>query len=194
MRLELRGANILKLQGVLLVWRIAKTLLFPLALIFSVGAASADAQPPQYFGIFGSDARIQPNEGGRGDTSNLNLKLGYGFNDFLGMEFHLGRDFKRDRADTEDGVQYFAALVRGNLPFERINVYGLLGIASVNADFANIDGSYTNGSVGVGVELYGNQRTAIGLEWMQYGFDDRYRTAGIGLVHHFDWPHFSSRP
>ena len=181
------------MQGVFLVRRIAITLSFSLALTLSGGAAMADSQPLQYFGVFGGDARIQPDEGGRGNTSNLNFKLGYSFSDFLGVELHIGRDFSRDRADTEDGVQYAAALVRGNLPFDRINVYGLLGLASVNADFANIDGSYTNGSVGVGVELYGNERTALGIELMQYGFQDRYRTAGVGLVHHFDWPRFRGR-
>ena len=162
-----------------------------LAALLLVGAQSvADTQPPRYFGLFGGDARVRPSEGGRGTTNNFNAKMGYRYGRFWGAEVHLGQDYSRDRSVGSDGVQYAAALLRGNLPFDRINVYGLLGLASVNADVANIDGSYTNGAAGIGIELYGSRDTAIAFELVQYGFDDRYNTASIGLVHHFNWPRF----
>jgi len=160
------------------------------ALLVAATQSAAETQPHRYFGLFGGDARIRPGEGGRGTTNNLNFKLGYEYGRFWGAEVHLGKDYSRDQSVGADGVQYGAAMLRGNLPFDRVNVYGLLGLASVSADVANIDGSYTNGAAGVGIELYGSRNTAVAFEFVQYGFDDRYSTASLGVIHHFDWPHF----
>jgi len=154
------------------------------------GTALAETQPPRYFGLFGGDARIKPDEGGRGATNNFNFKFGRAFSDFWGVEAHLGKDFSRERSVGKDGVRYVAVLARGNLPLERINVYGLAGVTSVDADVANINGAYTGPALGIGIELFGSYRTAVGLEFMQYGVEDRYSTVSLGVVHHFEWPRF----
>lgn len=155
------------------------------------GTCTAADQPPWYFGLFYNDAQFSPADGKKGDLNNINLKLGYDFSPFWGVEAHGGKDVSGDGGDLEgSGVAYLAVLARGNLPLNRINIYGLLGPTFVSADFSDVDGSYTNLAAGVGVELYGSKNTAVGLEFIQYGFDDKYKTFGVGIVHHFNWPGF----
>lgn len=163
-----------------------------LTLVLTLLSVQAFAEPPrQYFGVHYSDAQFRPDKGGSVDTLNINAKLGYVVNKYMGAELHVGTDVSNDSGSLEaNSFQYFAALARGNLPFHRVNVYGLLGLASVNADVRNIDGSYTGASLGAGIELYGTEATAFSIEYMQYGFEDVYRTLGVGIIHHFDWPSF----
>ena len=153
------------------------------------GTCAAEDQSPWYFGLFYDDAQFDPSSGQTGDLNNINFKLGHDYSPFWGVEVHGGKDVSGDGGDLEgSGVAYLAVLARGNIPLNRINVYGLLGPTYVSADFTDVDGSYTNLAAGVGVELYGNENTAVGLEYIQYGFDDIYKTIGVGIVHHFNWP------
>ena len=44
-------------------------------------------------------------------------------------------------------------------------------------------------AAGVGIELYGTERTAVTLEYMSYS-EDAYSGVSIGLKHHFELPSF----
>lgn len=144
----------------------------------------------QYFGVFASDAQFTPELGSKEDAGNLNFKLGYDFNKFIAVEGHAGmniNDTGKDIGSPE--VVYLAGFLRANIPLPQINIYGLLGIATVDVDFAgSAKGDYTGLAYGAGIELYGTERTALAAEYVQYGTDDKYQTIGLGLVHHFNWP------
>ncbi len=146
-------------------------------------------QPRQYFGIFGSDAQFAPDRGPKQDAGNLGGKLGFDFSKFVAVEGHAGFNLNEDDGGLgSPEVSYLGGFVRANLPLERINIYGLLGVGFVDADFAEVKGDFTDLALGAGVEFYGTENTALGIEYMQYGLDDTYRTVGLGIVHHFNWP------
>ncbi len=161
-------------------------------------ADSSMPNPNHYWGIDISKGEYTRHDGTIGDTTNLNLKFGYDFLPFLGVEVHLGgsaAEMFGSSTSSTSSMRYVAGFVRGNLPIKQhVNLYGLLGAAFVDVTHKNtlIDSNhgydFTEPAVGVGLELYGNQKTAFIIEYMSYGLDDTYTTFGIGVVHHFDWP------
>ncbi|MGF1548423.1 MAG: outer membrane beta-barrel protein [Thiotrichales bacterium] len=158
------------------------------AAMLALGACHVHAdQPRQYFGIFGSDAQFVPDKGPKQDAGNLGGKLGFDFNKFVAVEGHAGLTLNDSHLSSPE-VTYLAGFVRANLPLERINIYGLLGVGFVDANFAQVKGDFTDLAVGAGIEFYGTENTALGIEYLQYGLDDKYKTVGLGIVHHFNWP------
>jgi len=143
--------------------------------------------PRSYFGIFYSDAQFDPDKGASSDYSNLNFKLGYDVSSYLGAELHLGTNVSTD-SDRASDATYAAALIRGDIPLKHVNLYGLVGFGSVKADTPFFDDSYSDLAYGFGIEMFGTESTAFSIEYMQYGVDDIYKTLGVGIVHHFDWP------
>lgn len=165
-------------------------LLALLTLVLSSTGVFAN-QPRQYFGLVGSDAQFDPRRGASEDLGNGNVKLGYLVNQYVGVELHLGAAVSTDQATTDNAkLGYVAPLLRGTLPFRRVNLYGLLGLASVRGEFTgNYDDHYSDVAFGAGLELFGSRSTALTFEYMRYGIDDSYETMGIGLIHYFNWPH-----
>lgn len=156
------------------------TLVGLILLSSQVVADSSMPNPNQYFGVTISVAEIEPDNGVTDDEiANINLKAGYDFFKFLSVEVHLG---------GSGDVYYTGGFLRGNLPLNRINLYGLAGAAYVDDSDNKFGDSYFEPAFGIGIELYGNDTTALTAEYIQYGFDDVYSMIGVGLVHHFDWP------
>lgn len=156
--------------------------------------------PDHYWGISAAKGEYTRHDGTIGDTGNINLKFGYDFLPFLSAEVHLGGSvgemFGSSTTSTNtSSMRYLAGFVRGNLPIKQhINIYGLLGGTFVDVSHKNTLLSsnhgydFTEPAIGVGLELYGNAKTAFTVEFMSYGLDDTYTTFGVGLVHHFNWP------
>ncbi len=144
----------------------------------------------QYFGFSGSDAQFVPQTGAKEDAGNVNAKLGYFVNQYMAVELHMGMVVTADSNSVDDpSLGYVSPLLRFNLPYERVNLYSLFGLASVRGKFpGNFDDSYSDIAFGFGMELYGSRTTALTLEYMRYGVDDSYKTFGLGIVHYFDWP------
>ena len=144
----------------------------------------------QYLGFSGSDAQFNPAVGQTEDLGNVNAKLGYQVNSFVGAELHLGMSVSTESSNVDSPtLGYVAPMLRFNLPYERVNIYSLFGVVSARGDFpGNYEDSFSDFSMGAGIELYGSKRTAISLEYMRYGIDDTYKTFGLGLVHYFEWP------
>jgi len=143
--------------------------------------------PRSYFGLFYSDAQFDPDKGASTDYSNLNIKLGYDVSSFLGAELHAGTNVSTDNDKASD-TNYVAAFLRADLPYKFVNLYGLVGYGAVTADTPSFDDSVSDLAYGVGIEMYANDTTAFSIEYMQYGIDDAYKTLGVGIVHHFNWP------
>lgn len=152
------------------------------------------ATPQNYFGITASDAQLESQSGGEFDGGSLGAKLGYSLNRWLDIELHTGADFFSDQDDFNKlEVGYVASFMKLKLPYERVNIYGLIGLALVGADYGSaFDDTFSDGAFGFGVELYGTQRTALNIEFSQLGTDDKYKLMGIGFIHRFDWPKFRS--
>jgi hypothetical protein len=164
--------------------------LLALLLLLLPGTAVIADQSRQYFGVVGSDAQFDPDKGKTEDLGDLRVKLGYVVNRFVGVELHMGGAVSGDNDTSSDQkLGYVAPLLRATLPFNRVNLYGLLGLASVRGEFAgDYDDHYSDIAFGAGIELYGTRNTALTFEYMRYGIDDIYKTMGVGIVHYFEWP------
>lgn len=163
----------------------------------------AHAQAPKnYLGIQIDRSEFDQERVKNFKNNNIKLKLGREIIDFLAIEGHaaITTDEAQEVPFKVDSMNYLGVFVRGNLPFERVTVYGLAGIGrlDVNSSGANglLNGNKTSFAFGVGVEIYGNETTAVGLEYMRYidsevnGRDLNFDTIGIGLIHHFNFPSF----
>lgn len=153
------------------------------------GTSWAEA-PRQYFGLSGSDALFVPENGQKEDLGNINAKLGYQVNSFVGVELHMGQSVSTSSTNIDNpSLGYVSPMLRLTLPYDRVNIYSLFGLASVRADLpSNANDNYSDFSMGLGLELYSSKRTALSLEYMRYGVDDTYKTFGLGVVHYFEWP------
>ncbi len=124
------------------------------------------------------------------DLTNFELRFGYFFGDFLGVELRGGRGDDGDTSPLESPTLTHAdAYVRLNLPFEDINIFFLGGASAISYDHAAGDVSESGPSAGLGIELYGTDRTALTLSYMTRA-DDAYEGFNIGLMHHFEFPSF----
>jgi opacity protein-like surface antigen len=174
------------------------------ALVLALGspAALAAERPDQYFAIHGGSYDYEPGADGEsgGDSGILRFRYGYELNKFLGMEAHFGFDPSHlidSGADDDPHLREGALFGRINLPFEGVNVYGLAGAGRAGGDFGDGRNTGAGPAVGVGIDLYGSDYTAISVEYLQYRVDDedssddaKYRVLTLGWKRHFDWPAF----
>jgi hypothetical protein len=134
-----------------------------------------------------SDSELTAPNGLGADGTDLGVHVGYHFGDFAGAELRVGGS----STDNAEEVYYTAAFGRFNLPFEQVNVYLLAGAAAVsfNQGPPKERENETDLAGGIGVELFGNERTAVRFEYTNLA-DDTYEKVGLGFVHYFDWPAF----
>lgn len=159
-------------------------------LLCSAAPLAAYDLPDWHAGVHYADAQFSPDGAGEENVNDLNFKLGMAINPGLSVEAHFGTDVASDSEnnDSGDGATYLAAFARKDIRLERVNFFGLLGAAAGNADYGNnFDDSFAGLAFGAGVELFGSPRTAVSLQFVQYGTDDSYKTIGAGLVHYFEW-------
>lgn len=156
-------------------------------LILAPGAAVAE-KTGQYWGMSVDNAKLDdPDNAREGYATNIGIHGGYHFGDFVGAEVQIGGSPAGGIGDP----YYAGAFGRFNLPFERANVYLLAGAAAVSFDEGAPEGRDTEADLsgGVGVELYGNEQTAVRFEYTNLA-DGTYQKLGVGFVHYFDWPAF----
>ena len=168
------------------------------ALILALAPAAALAdRPNQYLAIEGGTYDYAPGAsdapGEDGDVVRLNY--GLALNRFLGFELHYGME------GGQSNLREGALLGRFNLPYERVNVYALAGAGRVGITVDDERDSESGPAVGVGIDFYGTEYSALSLEYLRYEVDDDdadddavYDTITIGWKHHFDWPEFRAQP
>ena len=86
----------------------------------------ASAEPPNlYWGVTVGDYTADQREIGLGteDTTDVGLRLGYHFFDFVGIEARLGRDTGGFAGGSDADTEYAGVFARFDLPFEKVNVY-----------------------------------------------------------------------
>ncbi len=149
------------------------------------------AEPPNlYWGVSVGDYKVDQREVGAGTegATDLGFRLGYEFGKFLGIEGRAGLDSGGVGGNSD--ADYVGLFGRFNLPFEKTNVYLLLGASEVRVDGDSVDDDeYDPIAGGIGIELYGSERAAVTLEYMSYS-DDSYSGLGIGFKYHFNMPSF----
>lgn len=162
-----------------------------LAAALLVAPSLVQAEPPNlYWGVGLGDYTIDQRDVG-GETSqatDFGLRLGYVVGDVLGLEARAGLDTGGVAGHSD--ADYLGVFGRFNLPFEKTNVYLLAGVSEVRIDGESVDeDEYDPVAGGVGIELYGSERTAVTLEYMSYS-DNAYSGLSLGIKHHFNMPSF----
>ncbi len=165
-----------------------RQLLAPLALAAGLCCAAPGAQaasPSLYYGLGFSDGNLDvPGDGDR-SLGTLSLTLGVRLLPFLGVE--LGAGVASDDAGSilsEPLVNYQAAMVRLGWRWDRVGVYALAGQSRLDVDDdvrANIDAANV---VGLGINLYGNEHTAVNAHVLRFG-DQEFTTATVGFQYYF---------
>ena len=155
------------------------------ALALAPAAALAQQPPNLYWGLVGGGYKTENIAGTRYHMSDIGGRLGYHLNDFLGVELRGGTSVAEGNGPE---VRYGAAFGRFDLPFQKLNVYLLAGVSELRFDGETVNSS-SEGAAGVGIELYGTDRTAVGLEYMSYS-NDGYAGLSVGITHHFELPSF----
>lgn len=164
-------------------------LLLPALVLLPAGALAAE-RPAQYWGITVGDYTFEHDDGDVTDITNAGLKGGYRLSRFFALEAHAGRSNSGSSNIVErPDLVYGAAFGRLDLPFERVNIYLLAGGATVSFDIGDGNDRESDVAAGLGIELFGSERTALTLDYMNYA-DGLYDGISVGFVHHFNWPPF----
>lgn len=170
-----------------------KRLILAAALAAMPIVAGAD-RPPQYFGINGGWYEIDTDAPFDADGEFANLRLGYELGRFVAFEARFGLELGNEAsvAGTKVDPRMGAVFARLNLPFERVDVYFLGGAGRVSFNDGTGRQREEWPAGGIGIELYGSERTGVVLEGVRYegGDDGDYKAITLGFKHHFNWPRF----
>lgn len=170
-----------------------KRLILAAALAAMPLAALAE-RPPQYFGINGGWFEVQTDAPFEDDGEFVNVRLGYELGRFLAFEARFGMDTgsAKTSAGTYLDTRQGAVFARLNLPFEGVDVYALGGAGRVSFNDDTGRNAEEWPAAGLGIELYGSERTAVVLEAVRYEGDDEgdYKAYTLGFKRHFNWPQF----
>jgi hypothetical protein len=149
-----------------------------------------------YFGVMLASPHFRLDDGDvdfRG--TGLFVRGGKEFFKYIAIEGHFGVFGADEVGGNEYQIEYMASLFgRGNLFLfdSRARAYLLAGMSYFAGDVPGESGaSESSPSFGLGVELYGNSRNSISLEWIRY-LDDEIRDDGftiesinLGYLHRF---------
>lgn len=129
-----------------------------------------------------------------GGSAGYLAKLGHNYSDNFGLEAQV---LRTPEVSTDDGDYQVNALggvfMRGNLPLmdDRMRLYVLGGVSLMHTSVDDGTSSETDLQGGVsyggGIELYGNETTALTAEFVQYVDQGNYglKSWNIGFVNRF---------
>lgn len=165
------------------------------ALLFTSYSAHSEGL---YLGISVGDSNFQqPGNTFHGLTATG--QLGYRIASFLDIEARLAAS----SGDTVNNYEYqllymgsaFAKLNWQPMKSKHFEIYGMVGSSYLQLrtgpSGATTDDSDTSVSYGFGIALFGNENSALSLEWVRYGDSKINNTEytldnlSIGYVHHF---------
>lgn len=161
-----------------------------------VFAESSGIEGNNYFGVIVASPQYKEDDSStdfRG--TGLIARGGREFTKYFAVEGHFGV-FSGDTVNGNDyQIDYMASIfARGNLYLfdSRARVYALGGITRLTGDVPGFTGvNDTALAIGLGLELYGNERNAITLEWMRYADGDihdvdyKLESVNLGYLHRF---------
>ncbi|MET0088977.1 MAG: hypothetical protein ABW068_02980 [Candidatus Thiodiazotropha sp.] len=148
-----------------------------------------------YFGVMVASPRFEFDDSGdefRG--TGMFVRAGREFFKYAAVEGHFGI-FSADTVDDEDyQIEYMASVFgRGNIFLfdDRARAYALAGLTYFSADVPGYNASEYSMSYGLGVELYGDSRNAVSLEWIRYADEEIHNhdytieSVNLGYIHRF---------
>jgi len=156
------------------------------ALLLAGATAHAQGSPMNYqpSPYLGGDAmfwELDPDEGGSFDSTGLRLRGGVAFNDYFGLEGHLGTG----GSDGPAELDYLAGVyAKGTLPIApEFRLYGLAGFSEVDFD-ADDESDF---SYGAGAEFDMTHNLAVGADYMRYLDESNYTfdAASVGVTFRF---------
>ena len=167
-----------------------------LLLAFSLPSHAANG----YAGLSVGDANYQES-GTSLDALSLTARLGLRLNRFIEFEARLATSSSESTGTNDFQLVYLAgAYAKLNIlapASSHFSLYITGGGTYVRATHGTslnpVTDNDSSGSYGLGIDLFGNEQTALNLEWMRYG-DSKIGTAdndytldilSIGIVHHF---------
>lgn len=162
-----------------------KKLLGGLVLSLSMMAGSAQAQAPakMYYGIGFADSSVDQLVGDDESMGTMNATLGFQLLDFVGIELAAGSASDQASSVLSDPVfTYQAAMVRLGYRWDRAGVYILGGQVRLDSDGGT---SGSENVFGLGLNLFGNETTALNLHFLRFGDDGDITTASIGFQYYF---------
>jgi len=156
-----------------------------LSLGLMAGSAQANDVAKMYFGAGFSDGSVEVgNTGDSKSLGTLSLTVGFQLLDFIGVELEAGSASDQvGSIISEPQASYQAALLRLGYRWDRAGVYLLAGQARL--DFASeINTANSGNAVGFGVNLFGNDTTALNLHVLRLD-GGTFTTATIGFQYYF---------
>ena len=146
-----------------------------------------------YYGFQFSDSRdiFDPDFGGQVKENRGHLKGKYGWllNDLWSLETQVGLT---TNSSSNRGILTVGAYGRVGKDFGQYKPYGLIGVSGLYAyDDVVDDVSETGGSLGGGLEIFGNKNIAITVEYVRMldksvdEGDLTFDTFGIGFTYYF---------
>jgi len=128
-----------------------------------------------------------------GKTYGVNLKAGYDFNEYIGIE---GKYLYTPWGDKEKTLKHYGLYVKPNMPLtENIDAYALLGYGKTECE--TLDDSYKGFAWGIGTEYtIGNKKAGAKEGWGVYAEylrpikksgdkDIKTDTISAGIAYHF---------
>jgi len=171
------------------------------ALLLASGAASAntldylrDFNPRDdfdrnnfYYGLQLANADIDGVDGAGNDIGTLQGTLGFFFKWGISLEARIGAGSDQPASLIQDPVSsYGAGMLRYHYTWgNNVMVYASAG-AGIRMHSSDVDADSTAGlAAAFGVNLFGNKRTALNLEYYYMGGSDTSTSMGMGFHHYF---------
>jgi len=171
----------------------ARTVACTAALVGVLGFAGTAraAGPALYLGAGFADSTLELGDQEE-SLGTVSAKLGVRLGPFLALEADLGvMSDDSDSIVSESVVSYQALMARLGVTIDRTMVYALAGQARVEVDRDTLFGTGGGGTssetvnvFGAGVNLFGNETTALNLELRRFD-DGELTSVHIGLQHVF---------
>jgi len=154
-----------------------------LSLIMIAGSAQAQAPAKMYYGFGFADSSTEQAVGDDESMGTVTGTLGFQLLDFVGVELGLGSASDQASSVLSDPVfTYVAAMVRLGYRWDRAGVYLLGGQVRFDSDGGSSD---TENAIGLGLNLFGNETTALNMHFLRFGDDGEVTTASIGFQYYF---------
>lgn len=154
-----------------------------LSLGLLAGAAHADAAKI-YLGAGLADGSVDITNGSEKSLGTISVTVGVQLHDLIGVELGVGAASDQSGSIlSESLVNYQSAMLRLGYRWDRIGVYVLGGYAQldIDSDYNDSDGGT---AVGFGINLFGNETTALNLNVLDFD-DGAFTTTTIGFQHYF---------
>lgn len=140
-----------------------------------------------YLGLLVSNSDIEGETGAGQDMSTINATFGYVFPKSLSLEARFGAGSDDSNSLFEDAVtNYAAGMLRYHYTWSN-NIMGYASVGVAARSHSNVveADSQSGAAVAIGVNLFGNERTALNIEYFYLGGTESIASIGIGFHHYF---------